>query len=58
MNLELYKFFYHVAKTSNVSKASEQLYVTQPAVSRAIKQLEEELGCLLFFRTSKGVKLT
>jgi DNA-binding transcriptional LysR family regulator len=58
MNLELYKFFYHVAKTGNVSKASEQLYVTQPAVSRAIKQLEEELGCLLFFRTSKGVKLT
>ncbi|WP_055669876.1 LysR family transcriptional regulator [Desnuesiella massiliensis] len=58
MNLELYKFFYHVAKASNVSKASEQLYVTQPAVSRAIKQLEDELGCQLFFRTSKGVKLT
>jgi Transcriptional regulator len=54
MNLELYKFFYYVAKSGNVSKASEQLYVTQPAVSRAIKQLEDELGCLLFFRTSKG----
>lgn len=58
MNLELYRFFYYVAKAGNVSKASEQLYVTQPAVSRAIKQLEEELGCQLFFRTSKGVKLT
>lgn len=58
MNLELYRSFYYVAKTGNVSKASEQLYVSQPAVSRAIKQLEDELGCPLFFRTSKGVKLT
>lgn len=58
MNLELYKFFYFVAKFENISKASEHLYVTQPAVSRAIKQLEESLGCLLFFRSSKGVQLT
>lgn len=58
MNLELYRFFYSVAKLGNISKASEQLYVTQPAVSRAIKQLEEDLGCKLFFRTSKGVQLT
>lgn len=58
MNLELYKFFYFVAKYENISKASEHLYVTQPAVSRAIKQLEDNLGCLLFFRTSKGVQLT
>jgi LysR family transcriptional regulator, cyn operon transcriptional activator len=58
MNLELYKFFYFVAKFGNISKASEQLYVTQPAVSRSIKQLEDSLGCLLFFRTSKGVQLT
>lgn len=33
-------------------------YITQPAVSRAIRQLEEELGCTLFIRTPKGVKLT
>lgn len=58
MNLELYKAFYYVAKTKNISKASEQLYITQPAVSRTIKQLEESLGCSLFFRNSKGVELT
>lgn len=58
MNLELYKSFFFVAKYENISKASEYLYITQPAVSRAIKQLEESLGCPLFFRTSKGVKLT
>lgn len=58
MNLELYKSFYYVAKFSNISKASQMLYVSQPAVSRAIKQLEDDLGCQLFFRTSKGVQLT
>jgi DNA-binding transcriptional LysR family regulator len=58
MNLELYKFFYFVARFGNISKASEQLFVTQPAVSRAVKQLEESLGCQLFFRNSKGVQLT
>lgn len=58
MNLELYRPFYFTAKFGNISKASEHLYITQPAVSRAIKQLEEELKCTLFFRTTKGVKLT
>ncbi len=58
MNLELYKAFYYTAKHGNVSRASEQLYITQPAVSRSIRQLEDALKCPLFFRTSKGVKLT
>ena len=58
MNLELYKAFYYTARLGNISKASEQLFITQPAVSRAVRQLEEELKCTLFFRTSKGVKLT
>lgn len=56
--MELYRTFYIVAKNSSISKASEQLYITQPAVSRSIRQLEEALGCQLFVRTSKGVKLT
>ncbi|MCX7774076.1 MAG: LysR family transcriptional regulator, partial [Clostridia bacterium] len=50
--------FYHVAQFESISKASEFLYITQPAVSRVIRQLEESLSCPLFFRTSKGVKLT
>ena len=58
MNLELYKSFYYVAQYSSISKAAEQLYITQPAVSRAIKQLEYELDCALFTRTPRGVKLT
>lgn len=58
MNLEQYRAFFYTVKYGNISKASEQLYITQPAVSRAIQQLEDSLRCTLFFRTSKGVKLT
>lgn len=58
MNLELYKSFFFVATDGSMSKAAEHLYITQPALSRAIKQLEEDLGCALFVRTPKGVKLT
>ncbi|ABZ84100.1 transcriptional regulator, lysr family [Heliomicrobium modesticaldum Ice1] len=58
VNTELYRAFYLVAREGSISKAAEQLYITQPAVSRSIQQLEEKLGCVLFFRTPKGVKLT
>ncbi|WP_079908586.1 LysR family transcriptional regulator [Paenibacillus sp. 32352] len=57
-NLEGLKVFLAVAKAGSFSKASEALFITQPAVSHSIKQLEEQLGGPLFFRTSRGVKLT
>ena len=44
VNLELYKTFYVVAKYKHMTKASEELHVSQPAISQAIKKLEEELG--------------
>ncbi len=58
MTTELYKVFYHVAESGSISKASKFLYVSQPAVSKAIKNLEEALGVTLFIRTAKGVELT
>jgi DNA-binding transcriptional LysR family regulator len=58
VNSELYKVFFFVAKSKSVSNAAQQLFISQPAVSRSIKQLEERLGCMLFFRTSRGVSLT
>lgn len=58
MNLELYRIFCCVVSTGNILKASEQLYISQPAVSRAVKQLENDIGCQLFIRSSRGVKLT
>lgn len=58
LNLELYKIFYHVAKHLSFSEAAQELFITQSAVSQAIKQLEEALHCQLFYRTTKNVKLT
>ncbi|MEK8132403.1 LysR family transcriptional regulator [Paenibacillus filicis] len=56
--LEGYRVFYSAAKAGSLTKAAEQLYLTQPAVTHAIKQLESKLGGPLFFRTPKGVRLT
>lgn len=58
VNFELYKVFYHVAKQLSFSVASEELYVSQSAVSQAIRTLEQRLQCKLFIRNTKQVKLT
>jgi len=58
INFELYKVFYYVAKSLSFSEASEELFITQSAVSQSIKLLEEKLKCKLFFRNTKRVKLT
>ncbi|CAM4223704.1 LysR family transcriptional regulator [Paenibacillus alkaliterrae] len=57
-NYELYKVFYWAAKTGSLTKAAKALFLTQPSVSHAIKQLEDSFGITLFYRTSKGVTLT
>ena len=58
VNLEYYRVFYYVAQTGSLSRAAEQLSVSQPAVSQSLRQLENTLGTSLFTRTSRGVKLT
>lgn len=58
IDLNLYKIFLCVAECGSISKASELLYVSQPAVSYSIKTLESRLDCKLFNRTAKGVELT
>lgn len=57
-NLELYKTFYYVAKNGNITQAANELMISQPAVSKAIKTLEEELDTQLFNRKNNGVSLT
>lgn len=57
-NLSLYHIFYTVGRTGNISQAAKELYISQPAISRAIQKLEENLGTLLFKRNSRGVALT
>ena len=52
------KVFRSVAKNLSFTKAGEELYITQPAISRHIQQLEEELGTSCFHRSRKGLSLT
>ena len=58
VDLELYKVFYAVAKHKHMTKASEELHISQPAVSQSIKKLEDQLGGTLFLRSNKGMELT
>lgn len=56
--LDLYHLFYTVGKNKSFSKAAKALYMSQPAISQSIAQLEKELDTRLFNRLSKGVTLT
>jgi len=58
IDFELYKVFYFVAKDLSFSEAAAKLFISQSAVSQAIKQLEEKLECKLFNRNPKQVRLT
>ena len=58
INFELYKVFNEVATAKSISKAAENLLISQPAVTQSIKTLEDQLGGKLFIRTPKGVILT
>lgn len=58
INLNLYKLFYDVAKCGSISRAAQKNYISQPAISKSIKKLEEELEVQLFYRNLNGVELT
>ena len=57
-NLSLYHIFYTVARTGSISHSSRDLYISQPAISKAIQKLEQNLDTVLFKRSSRGVTLT
>ena len=58
IDLELYRIFYVVAKNKHMTRASEELHISQPAISQSIKILEDQLGGALFLRSNKGMELT
>lgn len=58
IDFELYRIFYVVANNKNITKASNELRISQPAISKSIKHLEYLLGGQLFVRTKRGVILT
>ena len=57
-NLSLYQIFYVTARHGNISHAAKELFISQPAISRSIRKLEETLQVPLFTRSSRGVTLT
>ena len=58
LNLNLYRVFYYVAKEKSITKAAKKLYISQPAISKSLKKLEEEINVSLFVRNLNGVELT
>lgn len=58
MNINQLKYVLQIASSSSMREASTKLYVSQPALSASIRELEEELGILIFERTNKGISLT
>ena len=58
MDLRTLRYFLAVAREENMSRAAEQLHVTQPTLSRALRSLEDELGKKLFTRHSFSIALT
>ena len=53
VSFEYYRIFYVVAKHKHMTKASEELHISQPAISQSIKKLEDQLGGTLFLRSNK-----
>ena len=58
INFELYRYFYVVANSQSITDASKKLYISQPAVTKAIKNLEHQLNGNLFIRNKNGIYLT
>src|ERR1700742_5393030 len=58
MELRHFRYFVAVAEMENVSRAALKLHVSQPALSRQIRDLEDEIGFCLLERTAKSVRLT
>lgn len=58
MELAKLRYFYEVARLGNVTRASEEIHIAQPALTKAVKQLEEELGVPLFFKKGRNIYLT
>ncbi len=58
MELAKLRYFYTVAKLGHVTRAAEEIHIAQPALTKAIKQLEEELDAPLFYKQGRNIRLT
>ena len=58
MELRVLRYFLEAAREGNITRAAERLYVSQPTMSKQIKELEDELGAKLFIRSNYSIRLT
>ncbi|NLF80661.1 MAG: LysR family transcriptional regulator [Clostridia bacterium] len=58
MNVQHLKYIIEVQRTGSISQAAENLYMSQPNLSKAIRELEAQMGLTIFRRTSKGIEVT
>ena len=58
MTLTQLKYVMAIADTHSMNEAARTLFISQPSLSQAIKELEEEIGIILFNRSNRGVKIT
>ncbi|MEG1504396.1 MAG: LysR family transcriptional regulator [Enterococcus sp.] len=58
MNLDHLRYFKKVAESKNITQSAQELYISQPALSRAMKHLEHELGVPLFYHSGRHIELT
>lgn len=58
MTLQQLKYVIEVARSQSINKAAQRLFISQPSLSNALKELEEELGIKIFLRSNKGIIIT
>lgn len=58
MTLQQLKYVIEVARSQSINKAAQRLFISQPSLSNALKELEEELGITIFLRSNKGIIIT
>jgi DNA-binding transcriptional LysR family regulator len=58
ITLQQLKYVIEVSRSRSISKAAKKLFISQPSLSNAIKELENEIGITIFLRTNKGIILT
>lgn len=58
MTLQQLKYVIEVSRSRSISKAAQNLFISQPSLSNALKELENEIGIIIFLRTNKGITIT
>ena len=58
MTIQQLKYIIKIVECGSITEAARQLYISQPSLSAALKELESEFGIELFYRTAKGISLT